>query len=63
MKEQLKGWASIGITVNLGRFNSVKLELGVEFLLDEATHEEAVQRLNAKIAAAIRSLGLVERYD
>ena len=62
-QQRLKGWALASRTVNLGRFNSVKLELGSEFWLDECTHEKMLAILNARIADAVKAMGLVERHD
>ena len=63
-QSKLKAWVLVGRTVNLGRFNSVKLEVASEFLVDEeTTHEHMIALLNEKIAKAVRSMGLVERYD
>ncbi len=60
---QLKGWVLCGRTINTGRFNSVKIELGIEFILSESNHEKTMQFLNDKITKAMKDLGLVQRYD
>lgn len=62
-RRQLKGWVLLGRTVNVGKFNSVRIELGTEFPLAEASHEETVNLLRQKLESAIRSMGLVQRYD
>ncbi len=60
---KLKGWISVGRTVNLGRFNSIKLELASDFHLDESTHEEVLRILLGKLDKALRDMGVVARYD
>lgn len=60
---ELKGKVFVGRTINLGNFNSVKLELGCEFLLDETSHEETLGRLLGKMEKALKDMGVVPRYD
>ncbi len=60
---ELKGFVLVGRTINLGRFNSIKLELASEFYLREDTHEEVISRLNGKLRSTIKALGAVEHYD
>ena len=59
---KLRGWVLLSRTLNLGMFNSVKVELATEFFLGESTHEEMLEALNQKITKAVKSLGLVERF-
>jgi hypothetical protein len=42
MKEHLKGRVSVGRMINPGRFNSIKLERGSEFLLEESSAAEGM---------------------
>jgi len=60
---ELKGFVLIGRTVNLGRFNSLRLEVASEFRLSEQSHEEMISLLNSKLKSSIKSLGAVEHYD
>ncbi len=47
----LKGSVSVSRTVNLGNYNSRKVELLAEFWLDVATHEQVYERLQVKLDA------------
>ena len=60
---RLKASAGISRTLNLGSFRSYRIELAVEFYPDEHTHEEVIKRLDDKLRASIRTVGLTERND
>jgi hypothetical protein len=61
--KRLKGFGSISRTVNLGRFNSIRIELSKEFFLEDGTHEAVLDELDMKIRAWVKKAGLTERYD
>lgn len=48
-REPLKGSVAVSRTVNLGDFNSRKVELSEEFWLDVSTHEEQYAKLQTKL--------------
>ena len=59
----LKGFGSVSRTVNLGRFNSIRIELSKEFALGRETHEEVLDELDHRIKDWMRKAGLIERFD
>ena len=48
-REPLKGSVTVSRTVNLGNFNSRKVEIGEEFYSDLTTHEEEYAKQQTKI--------------
>ena len=48
-REPLKGRVDVSRTLNLGNFNSRKVELSQEFWTDISTHEEEYVKLQAKL--------------
>jgi hypothetical protein len=59
----LKGWVLVSRTINLGRYNSVRLELGKEFEVGKETHESVLAELDLKIQRTIEKSKIVPRYD
>ena len=48
-RDPLKGSVSVSRTVNLGNYQSRKVELSEEFYLDLSTHEEEYAKLQVKL--------------
>ena len=48
-REPLKGRVDVSRTINLGNYNSRKVELSQEFWIDVSTHEEEYGKLQAKL--------------
>lgn len=48
-REPLRGRIVVGRTVNLGNFNSRKVELSAEFWLDISSHEAEYVKLQTKL--------------
>lgn len=58
-----KGWATVGRTINLGRFNSIRIELSEEFDVGTKTHQEITLALDKRIEQLVKTLGIVQRFD
>jgi len=56
--EKLKGHVSYGRTVNIGNYNTVRIEFGKEFYLDESDHDEELRKLAEKLNENIKKSGI-----
>lgn len=57
--DPLKAEVSYSRTINLGNFNSLKVEWRQEFRVGENTHERVTEELEARLAKKLRDAGLV----
>jgi hypothetical protein len=55
MSDKVKVWASIGITKNLGNYESLRLDAGAELYVDSVDEKEAWQKLWDSIDAQIEA--------
>ncbi len=62
-KEGLTGFCTLSRTVNLGGFNSIKIEVSEEFLLSDSDHALILDRLNEAIKAWIETRKIVAKFD
>jgi hypothetical protein len=58
--EPLKGSVSYSRTLNLGDYNSLRVEWIEEFRVGERTHEEVTEELEARLAARLKAAGLAK---
>ena len=56
MTDRLKGSVSFGTVVPTGAYRNVRIEYTQEFYLDEASHEDVLAGLAAKVDEAISRL-------
>jgi hypothetical protein len=59
----LKGWVLVSKTINTGRYNSVKLEMGTEFLAENHKHEDIAESFLAKIDRFAEKHALRQHLD
>jgi hypothetical protein len=55
MSDKVKVWASIGITKNLGNYESLRLDAGAELYVNSVDEKEAWQKLWDSIDAQIEA--------
>jgi hypothetical protein len=64
MSDKVKVWASIGITKNLGNYESLRLDAGAELYVDSVDEKEAWQKLwdsiDAQIEAKLQEVDLAK---
>lgn len=69
VQRTVKVWGSVSMTLNLGEYESLKVEIGEEVQVENCTHEEATALLARNLRAAgeeavteiIGSIPLVEK--
>jgi hypothetical protein len=57
--ETLKGRVGYSRTVNLGNYNSLRVEWVEEFRIGERRHEEVTDDLEARMSAKLKAAGVV----